>query len=178
MKDPLKKHIERTRADFDVYQTDYNLVWDQISEQLDRGNAPRRRIFKSVLKVAASIVIIISIGISYYLGKKSVEFNREGIALHNLSSELAETEAYYVTLIDDQMQFIKKNKSQLSSDTWLSIEQLDKDYDQLKKDLTERADSQEVIDAMINFYRLKLNMLEQISDELKEKQAENEHSNI
>ena len=70
------------------------------------------------------------------------------------------------------------NKSQLNKDTWESISQLDLDYEQLKKDLAEHADSDEVIDAMINYYRLKLEMLEEISKELKEKKIENEKINI
>ncbi len=177
MKDPLKKHIEKNRTDFDIYQFDMEESWMGISSQLD--NSPQRKsVLSSFMKIAATVLIIITVGFSYYLGKRSVDIKKEGIALHNISSELAETEAYYINLIDDKMDFISKNKTQIDEDIWESLHQLDMDYVQLKKDLTERADSDEVIEAMIGYYRLKLDMLEQISKELKEKRIEDEKVSI
>ena len=53
---------------------------------------------------------------------------------------------------------------------------MDSDYSSLKKDLKDNADNQEVIDAMIDYYRLKLKMLEQILEELKNNDDKTENN--
>ena len=176
MKDALKKHIQKNRREFEIYQNDFDLLWPTISSKLDRERKSGNKVFRNLLKIAATVIIIISVGFAYYLGKRSVEYNREGIALHHISNELAETEAYYIGLINDQMEYLTKSEPQIENEIWESLHQMDSEYEQLKKDLTDQADSEEVINAMISYYRLKLNMLEKMSDELQEKPIENENT--
>lgn len=178
MKDQLKEHIEKNRQDFEIYTQDYETIWNDISWQLDNKRPFRSQHYRIYLRIAASILILITVGFAFYMGKRSAEINKNGISLHNVSPEMAETEAYYSALINDKMEIIKSQDPELDPDFWTSIKQLDQDYAQLKKDLQDKADSEKVIDAMINYYRLKLEMLERISEELKEKANDNEDINI
>jgi hypothetical protein len=45
---------------------------------------------------------------------------------------------------------------------------MDKAFDEIKKDLQDDAANEEVIEAMMNHYRLKLEILERMLDEIKE----------
>ncbi len=178
MKDSLKKYVDENRMDFDIYQQDYDELWNGIEKKLQQKRSGHPTVFKTIMRIAASILIVCTVAMAYYMGKKSTEYNKHGIALHNISSEMAETEAFYISQINEKIEYIKDQNTPLNSDIWESLEMLDKDYEQLKKDLKDNADSEKVIDAMINYYRLKLEMLEQISSELHEKDDENESFNI
>ncbi len=52
---------------------------------------------------------------------------------------------------------------------------LDEDYQSLKNDIRDDADSEEVINAMIEYYRLKLAMLEKILDEVQKNNDNKDH---
>ncbi len=174
MNDELRKHIEQNRADFDIYETDLEASWTQI----EKGLQPRKRLARysvNVLKVAASVVILFAIGIAFYAGRQSMYRDANGIALHNVSPELAETELYYSALIEDKINYITGSDMEISDETWDQLQRLDEDYAELKQDLQDKADSEEVINAMIMYYRMKLQLLESIAGEIKERKQENEY---
>lgn len=173
MKDELKKYVEQNRADFDVYETDLSTAWLPI----ERGLGPHkrfRRLYVNTLKIAASILVLFTIGMTFFVGKQNIYRDADGIALHDVSPEMAETELYYATLIEDKINFIARSNIEISDETWDYLHRLDEDYGELKQDLQDKADSEEVINAMIVYYRMKLELLEKIAGEINERKQGNE----
>ena len=124
------------------------------------------------LRVAAAIAMIFAgstAGIYFLTGNKS-EVDQYSSELYN---EIRETEQYYSQMVseryDELRPFLASNqvaKEMLTAD----MEELDEVYNELKEDLKDNASNPEVIEAMILNYRVKLEILEEVLNQLKEKE--------
>lgn len=166
MEDELKKLVDSQRAAFDRYETDYEEVWAGVTQQLDQN---RRSAWWGVMKVAASILLAVSVGwLLYMTDTQQPKVNEGGVALHQLSADLAETEHFYATQVDEKLKVIMANNQELGQEAHAGLSMLDSAYMELKLDLQDNADNEEVVNAMIENYRIKLALLEQILDEIQE----------
>jgi hypothetical protein len=88
--------------------------------------------------------------------------------------ELQEAQFYYEEIIDAKLIRVK---NQVDDPALLQdIEELDKAFQELKKDLKEDVDNHEVVLAMIDNYRLKLKILERILEDIEESEYEEDIS--
>lgn len=167
MKDKLKIFTEQHREEFEVYKLDLDQTWKVIDEQLDKNTGNGLLIpWIKIMRVAAILIVIMTIAVGYYLNNQRLSIDKNGIALHSISSELADTEAFYAIQIDEKINLIKVTAGSIDSEVAAQLEIFDLDYMSLKKDMKDNADSEEVINAMIEHYRLKLAMLEKILEEI------------
>jgi len=169
MNDELKEFTEQNRDRFELPTPDLEMSWIGIESRLDRTegkviNFP----WRTFLKVAASIILVAVVALGYYANTRRIATENNGIALHDISKELAETEAFYAGEIQEKIQMLEVAEGSLDPEVRLQLDQMDEDYTELKNDLQDRADSEEVINAMIGYYRLKLELLEKILDEIQE----------
>jgi len=92
-----------------------------------------------------------------------------------------EAEAYYTSRIDlkkDEVFRLTAGNPEIRREIDMELVDLDRVYDELKKDLKDNAANQEVIEAMIQNYRLKLDILEEMLMAIKqsnEPQNEKDH---
>ncbi len=108
MKDELKLFTDKNRESFERYHLDIGEAWNGIEHGLHEiehklGN----NAWKVMLKIAAIIVVMISVAFGFYLNNQRIAYNNKGIALHNISSELADTEAFYTSKIDEKIKLIE-----------------------------------------------------------------------
>ncbi len=179
MKDELKIFTDQHRQDFEQYEVDSVELWDAIETRLDQEAKKSKRLpWKAMFKVAAAFLIICTVAIGYYMNNQRISIERNGIALHNISSELADTEAFYTTQINEKIQLIELNSGELNPEVRIQLELLDEEYKSLKDDLQDNADSEEVINAMIEYYRLKLSMLEKILKEIQKSKDSKGHEEV
>ena len=68
--------------------------------------------------------------------------------------------------IEEKLDMIKASAEMIEPEVHIQLELLDDEYQSLRNDLKDNADSEEVINAMIENYRLKLHMLEKILEEI------------
>ena len=177
--DELKRFIEQNREAFEIYDGDIDRLWENIDRELkySHRNIFRHRI-NNVLKVAASVAFVVGLGVAFLFGMRATELRQNGIALMNISEEMADTEVYYVEEINDRLSEIEQYFGKVDPRVLDQLKRLDDDYQLLKKDLKDNADNEEVINAMIEYYRLKLSMLEQILGQIKVKSDQDEVRNI
>ncbi len=118
---------------------------------------------RPLMKVAAVVVLLMSISLALYYQNVDNE-----LSLESISTELAETEYYYQSVLKKKLirvekmlndEQFKKVKSELMS--------MDKNYLYLKEDLKLNPNDQRIIHAMINNYQLKIELLQQIMDQVK-----------
>ena len=170
MSDELKKWVEEDRSDFDLYKTDHDVLWGEIEAALDKtGERPWRRLY-FVSGVAASLVILFGVGWALFSGM--VWDTRDGYALREISPELAETEYYYAERVSQMMHLIEQTEAQIDPSVFEDLTLLDSAYQELKHDLRDNVDNEEVIDAMIQNYRIKLKILEHILEQIKDDHTE------
>ena len=167
MRDELKKYTEQHRPSFESYKLDLDEAWSGIDSRLNELDGKSHNFpWMRIMKVAAIFLVIMTVAFGYYLNSQRLELDKNGIALHNISSELADTEAFYANQIAEKIKLIEVSVGNIDPQISTQLEILDEDYQSLKEDLRDDADSEEVINAMIEYYRLKLGMLEKILDEI------------
>lgn len=158
MLDSLKEHIENNREDFELYPFDSEKEWSNLAKKVKPGKEPIAR--WKLASIAACIAAIV-VGTVFYMNPSGQSEN-----------EIAELERFYNGEINQKITLIK---GQLEDDHILQdLEAMDAAFAELKADLNDNVDNQEVISAMMENYRLKLQILEEILNELEKEKREEE----
>ena len=130
------------------------------------------------LRVAAAIALIFagsSAGIYFLTGGQS----DAGLYSDQLYKEIQETEQYYSQMVAQRYNELRPFlASDPVADEMLTadMEELDEVYEDLKEDLKDDVSNPEVIEAMILNYRVKLEILEDLLNQLKEKENQDYES--
>lgn len=171
MKDRLEEFVRSHREEFDILEPRSDM-WENIEQMMDKPSQFRDRIAKRtvryyIIRVAGiAAIFIFSLGVQrFYLNYKNA---------HTEIPELREAEMYYTGLIKQKLIEAKPILSEypeiqekLNSD----LSELDSVYKDLKKDLKDNVANQEVIEAMIDNYRLRIGILEEMLGFLEEKNS-------
>ncbi len=160
-------------------------------ERLDKVLPQTKQKAKSsflLLKIAASLVLIISIG--GYLYKSSTDvrpFDRkndvavEKISLGDLSPDLKKVENYYLSGINMELSKLKlTDENKILIDSFMErLEELDLEYGILNRELNEIGPNDQTISALIKNLQLRLQLLQNLKMRLNDlKSAKNETSTI
>ncbi len=169
MSDRLEDFVKQHREQFEQHEPDPS-IWLKINPA-NQAEAQKRRPMQW-LRIAAAVAMIFAgstAGI-YFLTGERVDADRHSSELY---LEILETEQYYSQIVSDRYKelkpFLVSNpvaNEMLSTD----MEELDEVYEELKEDLKDNASNPEVIEAMILNYRVKLEILEDLLIQLKEKE--------
>lgn len=179
MKDKLRERIEHSRQEWDHYETDLEGLWGDIESRLDdKENLNTGYNKKLWLRIAASVTLIaaVSWGVTTILGLNNN--TAELYALRDISPELAETEYYYASQISEKLEMIHTSNADVDNLVMEDLTLLDSAYYELQRDLKDNADSEEVINAMIQNYRIKLQVLEKVLEEIRTEEQKNEPNEI
>ena len=175
--DNLEKFIQENRDQLDPELP--KGLWEKIEPQ-----SKKQRLFSktwmNVASIAAGVLLLVSLGISYFYGnddngpvhseptvaQKSDEVIKEDVNLGEISPEYAEIEMHYASLVNDRVEEL--NRLNPDPDLMEEIEELEEEYELLKKELGSGGNDAQIIEAMIDNYRIKLQLLEDILDHLKD----------
>jgi len=172
-KDKLEQYILDNRNEFDTLEPSEKL-WDGIVKE-----KPKQKIFslnqmKWVARVAAAVLIFTG---SYYFHeyrsqqKQLSSFKTEPNEDTHLYNTLIEAEFYYtaqISLEEEKLYHLTVGNSMVREEIQNELEELDKEYQALKEDLKDNADNEDIIAAMIQNYRLKLRILQDMMFQLKQ----------
>ncbi len=186
--DKLEKFILEHKDEFDFIEPGAD-VWKRI--QKPEPKIRRLSWQKTGWRVAAGIAIFIS---AYFFHDLTDRMTKDNIAstVQEPAAEpnenvkiLMEADAYYTSQINSAKLEIEQrsvNDPGLIKDVDFDLVELDKVFAELKNDLKDNSDNEEVINAMIQNYRLKLQILEDVLNQLKKSQndkgSENKHHEI
>lgn len=149
-KDLIDQHADQFEHSFDPEKG-----WNEFQKRRPKSNV------RTVWMIAASVALLLSVGLAFM--NLSEESNEQ-------LSELEEIELFYEGQIDQMTQLVKN----LSGDEEIlyDLKEMDQAFEEVKADLNDDAASQEVIEAMMNHYRLKLKILERMLEEIKDDEKE------
>lgn len=182
MKDNWKKLINENREEFNSEQP-RDIFFEKIALQLESKKEPKMIRLSLVWQMAASIIVIFGVMLFFLLRnnpseKENVVENtksnsplQEKMVLAKLDPQLAETEYYYVSQIDDLMEEV--DKKELSPDVRELIKQLDTEFNLLRKEIGDQVNSDQIIEALIENYRLKIKLLEKILESYSNENSNN-----
>lgn len=181
--DKLEKFIIGNRAEFDVYEPGPEL-WNRIKKP---GHAVIRMSWKTIMWRAAAVVVIFSSSwlIHDWVQKdntKSLTENESAFENPDLEhvNVLLEAEVFYTARIHtarEEIILLSGDNKGLLDEINIDMVELDKVFEELKNDLKDNSDNEEVIEAMIQNYRIKLEVLEEILIQLKKSQDLSDEKN-
>jgi hypothetical protein len=179
MNDKLKQRVEDSRQEWDQFDTDLEGLWENIESQLDKREK-KIGVFssKSWMKIAASLTLLLTVG---WLAASYINTNSKGpvrYALSDISPELAETEYYYANQISEKLAMIQTSNAGVDLFVLENLDLLDSAYIELQQDLKDNADNEEVINAMIQNYRIKLQILEKTLSKIRQKEQKEDPNEI
>ncbi|HEX8021972.1 hypothetical protein [Mucilaginibacter sp.] len=167
-------------------------LWGKIEAQLnfldEEQEAPKKREAKTfslgfVLKVAASVIIVMGIGFGIYIQSQK---GTKGVDLAAINPEYAQQQVHYASLVETKLTELKsasKNDPQLYKEFSAEIAKMDSSYKKLNNDLVTSPNQERVLRAMIRNLQVQtevltqqLNVIEQFNQMKKEQK--NETKNI
>ena len=126
------------------------------------------------LSIAASIMLLLSLGIKFYPSKvikelPSIKTNKE-ITLGNISPEFNTIETYYTNSINIEISELdlSDEHKDIVDGYLLKIAELTKEYKSLTKELNTNGVNDATIDALIRNLQLRLQLLQRLKKQLKE----------
>ncbi len=159
MEDKLEKLVKGNRDVFDDF-TPPGDMWNRISDEI----APTKKNNIKLIIIKASGIAALFV-ISFFAYQFFNADNTKNYTSENFLKEFQETELYYSGLINTK----KETVYQLTSDTpeikeeiEMELSILDSTMTELKNDLKDNISNAEVVEAMIQNYRMKLKILEDI----------------
>jgi len=178
-KDKLEQYILNNKEEFDTLEPSLGL-WegiDKIEFKKEPGKFAIRNL-RWVTRIAAAVLIFIG---SYYFHdyrsqqkqiSHTVSVTDDDVQLYNT---LVEAEYYYTARIGVETEKFYKlagGNSLLRDEIQSELKELDNEFNELKEDLKDNADNEEIIAAMIQNYRLKLSILQEMMLQLQQVKKE------
>ena len=147
--------------------------FEQLLQSEIHQEKPKKRSFKW-LSIAASVVLLISLGIKFYPTEKvedDLKTNQtKEISLGSISPEFQTIEKYYKNSINmeiSQLEMTEENKD-IVDGYLLKITELTKEYKLLTKELSTNGVNDSTIDALISNLQLRLQLLKRLKKQLKQ----------
>ncbi len=171
MDDRFEKFISENRDSFDFREPDPR-IWKQVEANM---KVKRNFDWKLFMRRAAIVILIFSASyvvndiVHSYHGKGLQSSKTGKTRKENVLPQLKEAEAYYTGLVNqklNELEPILANCPSLEEEVNYDMSELDSVYIQLKNDLKDNMANQEVIEAIIENYRLKISILEDLLKEL------------
>lgn len=161
--DNLEKFIRENRHDFDTEVPSLN-VWANLDQHLDSQRPSGRVVWMKRLRVAAAVLALLVAG-----GAAGAYLTNQGKAVDSLadiSPEHAEMERYFSTQVEEKMAKLATYKQ--DGVVKADLQELDQAYEQLRKELENAPAGAEekIIQAMIETYQTKINILEQVLEKV------------
>ncbi len=178
MKDRLEQFISDNRDQFDPYEPDDKL-WAGIENNI-HGKKTFRIGWKGVMWRAAAVILIFgaSYAIQEYLHqRKAMMAGQESNEIIKNIPELQEAEIYYTSLLNDKISQIGpllEQNPELGESLQQDLSELDSIYAELQLDLRDNIANDEIVEAMIQNYILKIQILEDLLEFLDESSKNNE----
>lgn len=164
--DRLEEFINANRGEFDQLEPSPK-VWENISEATKKGKTMQLNTYFFRIAAVAVILVITSI-----LLLKTNILTPGNLARNNDPEiqELIEAEAFYAQQVNGKLDEIRKcyyTFPELKEEIETDLTELQTMYDNLKIDLKENVSNKMVIEAMIENNRIRLELVDQVLDQIK-----------
>lgn len=181
-KDNLEKYIQQHREEFDN-ESPPPMVWMNIEKQLDGGSSKtvvkelRTPTIMRIMQIAAMFVVVMGVGLLIGLQLNNGNQNAYG---NPQLQEFVEAETHYSNEIDKMWKVVNASQVDEKESLQEDINALDAVYNELKNELltNPNADTDYIVNAMINNYRSKIDILEKVLFEYKTEQTDKQKINL
>jgi len=168
-KNTLNNLFENLKEDFNIeepklgHQQRFLNKLNNKKETIIDVPKPVRKLWRPLLGVAASIVLLISV----FAGIQQSSNLRE---LASISPEMANTQDFFMSVITSELEKLNSEETpefqDLIVDALFQIKILEENYAQLKIDLSESGDDKRVIYAMISNFQKRIDLLQNVVEQI------------
>ena len=175
----LEEYIRKHREEMDMYKPSSG-NWRKIRKQIRTNGITGYR----WVSIAAMVAVIIGTAVVFFRpgfksSQKTIHGSNDQVIMKG-SSLLKETEIYYNNLANSLYQeatpMLTRNP-EIEKELVTDISQIDSICSEIKKDLKDNVANQDVIEALIQNYRIKIRLLEDMLTILKENEENPEKNN-
>ncbi|AWI26397.1 anti-sigma factor [Flavobacterium pallidum] len=136
----------------------------RFMERLEGHQRNKKRFpYTTVLSIAASIVVLLGIWISFNPMPSDKPMAK-------LSAENRETQEYFTHVIHKELASLKAASSPetkpILDDAFRQLQELDNDYNKLMKELSEKGENKQIIHAMITNLQTRISFLERVETQI------------
>lgn len=185
-KDSIDKLFENMEGQLDTYEPSvgHQMKFLEKLQQHNKQNNvvtldSKKRNWLKPLAIAASITLVIGLATTNFMFT-----NNEEADLASISPQLQETQNFFTSAIEIQLEEIDNISTQetkeLVADVMNQLEKIESDYETLKKDLVRSGNDKRVISAMIDNFKKRATLLEEVLQKINNinelKFLENENS--
>jgi CHASE3 domain sensor protein len=168
--DKLEEQIRKNREDLDRYSPSSG-VWKKIKKGLKKDKSPISR----WLSIAAMVIVILGTALVFFTQRNRWSDNNNELSkdsgLTPANPHLKETEIYYNNMVNSlyrEATPLLTGNPEIENELNTDISHLDSICSEIKKDLKDNIANQEVVEALIQNYRIKIRLLEEMLIILKE----------
>ena len=161
MKDNLDNIFKNLENQFDIEDPSIG-HFNKFEAKLNKPVInTRRKLFKMIatISVAASILLLVGV----WLGSN---YNNKGMELAGISTEMKETQNYFINTIHKELETIEKERStdtnKVINDGLLQLTKLEKQYAELTLELKESTEDKRIIYAMISNFQQRIEVLQSL----------------
>jgi len=174
--DKLEEFVILNKEQFDCFDPSPEL-WEKIQIKQD-VKINRHKWKHTFMKIAAAVIILFGCYISINKGLNdptSFIAKQNDTVLNTQFAEFKEAQSYYSSEISNKLNDLKqnaKNYPELIHETYTEIHDLDIEYKELQKDLQDNVENKDVVSAMIQNYKFKLEIIDKINEVINEQEAQ------
>jgi hypothetical protein len=157
----------------------------RFMDLLDKEMPQQRKSSFRILKIAASIVVLIGIGTLFMLNREDTPIkttivdkdpgveSKTGISLGDLSPDLKKVENYYVANINLELSKlnVSDDHKELVDSFMDRLAELNMEYKNLNEELNQLGPNDQTIAALIKNLQLRLQLLQKLKEKLNEVQS-------
>jgi len=164
MKDNIDDIFKNLENQFDIEEPTIG-HFNRFEAKLNKPEKSKNK-FKlySLVAVAASVLLLFGV----WIGDN---FSNNGMELANISTEMGETQSYFVAVIEKELQIVENernsNTEQIINDALSQINKLEKQYRSLTLELKESTEDKRIIYAMISNFQKRIDVLQNLLTQIK-----------
>ncbi len=175
--DNFEKYIKENQQAFNVHKVDKDKLWQGIASQL--GEEEKGRVIplwkSSKFRIAASVILLLGMSLTAFLLVSSpVSQGMDGYA----NEELFEIDMHYKNLVYQQVQLVQNHPKLATEDKeeFLSfMDELDEEYEQLKQEMQHNFDNEQVLEAIVNNYKKRIELIENLLKQINASKNETDY---
>ena len=166
--DHLKNFIEDNKSQFEL-----EMPSDKVWKGIQKTQKPKYNSWLLWSSVAASIIMVFGLSFYYINNGEVKEQLVEEVKLDPIQKEVMEMEVYYTSQVEEKVAEAKKYED--TEDFLEEVDFLKEEYQELKKEMDLGANREVVLEAMIDNYKVRLQILEDLLSELKKEKNDLQH---
>jgi len=177
--DPLEQFIRDNKEQLQHRAKDREALWDKINRDIEPRKTPIfRKLNWQRWAAAASVVLALSLGLLWLQNDNMA--NQDNLAGQK-SVEVLEIESHYQKLINARVLQVKNSTEltdQQKEEILSYLNNLEKESTSLEKELEVNINNVQIIQAIINNYRARLDVMEKLLDSATNQKNKKHERNI